>query len=238
MRRRIKQEESILSISPMDNWRITFSDMITLLMTVFVMIVAMGTLNEKTVKKRLGLIKGEEAFIVMPETVPQEGKEALLSEQSAFSSDLMNRIRSSFPEDEKKFFISESDRGTVTTIPASLIFNDSGEKLDANQSKYLDAIASSLKKTRGFISIEGHSARSRDDEADSRLSLDIAAETLDYFIYQSGMSPTRFSIAGYGSKRPLAGKSPKTLLADDYRLDIVILAVKPFTETAGASSTK
>jgi chemotaxis protein MotB len=235
MRRRIKQEESFLSISPMDNWRITFSDMITLLMTFFVMIVAMGTLNEKTVMKRLSLNKDKEVFISMPETVLQESKESLFSEQSAFSADLLNRIRLSFPEDEKRFFISESDRGTVLTIPASLIFDASGEKLNINQSKYLGVLAASLKETRGIISIEGHSAKSGDDEIDSKLSLEMAACALDYFIYESGISPTRFSIAGYGSKRPVTDKNLKTSMPDNYRLEIVILKVRPYTETAGSS---
>jgi chemotaxis protein MotB len=238
MRRRIKQEGSFLSISPMDNWRITFSDMITLLMTFFVMIVAMGTLNEKTLVKRFGLNMDKDVLFGMPETVLLESKESVSSDQPAFSSDMLNRIRLLFPEDEKRFFISESDRGTILTIPASLIFNDSGEMLSEKQSKYLDVIASSLKKTRGFISIEGHSARSRDDEADSRLSLDIASHALDYFIYESGMSPTRFSIAGYGSKRSLADINKKTPVPDDYRLDIVILTVRPYTETAGAPLIK
>ena len=231
--RRIKQEESFLSISPMDNWRITFADMITLLMTFFVMIVAMSTLNEKTVMKRLSLNKDKNVIINIPEAALPASKENLLSEQPAFSAELRNKIGLSFPEDEKRFFISESERGTVLTIPASLIFEVSGGKLNKNASKYLEAIASSLKETRDFISIEGHSAKSGNDEADSKLSLEMAAYALDYFIYEAGFSPTRFSIAGYGSKRPAIDKNPKKTELDNNRLEIVILKVRPYIETAG-----
>ena len=233
--RRIKQEESFLSISPMDNWRITFADMITLLMTFFVMIVAMSTLNEKTVMKRLSLNKDKNVIINIPQAALPASKENLLSEQPAFSAELRNKIGLSFPEDEKRFFISESERGTVLTIPASLIFEVSGGKLNKNASKYLEAIASSLKETRDFISIEGHSNKSGNDEADSKLSLEMAAYALDYFIYEAGFSPTRFSIAGYGSKRPVNYKNPKTSVPDNNCLEIVILKVRPYIETAGTA---
>ena len=236
--RRIKQEESFLSISPMDNWRITFADMITLLMTFFVMIVAMSTLNEKTVMKRLSLNKDKNVIINIPEAALPASKENLLLEQPAFSAELRNKIGLSFTEDETRFFISESERGTVITIPASLIFEASGGKLNKNALKYLEAIASSLKKTRDFISIEGHCAKSGNDEADSKLSLEMAACVLDYFIYDAGFSPTRFSIAGYGSKRPITDKNPKTSVQDNNRLEIVILKVKPYIETAGTALKK
>ena len=216
-----------------ERWLLTYSDMITLLMTFFVMIVAMGTLNEKTVMKRLSLNKDKNVIINIPQAASPASKENLLSEQPAFSAELRNKIGLSFPEDEKRFFISESERGTVLTIPASLIFEVSGGKLNKNASKYLEAIASSLKETRDFISIEGHSAKSGNDEADSKLSLEMAAYALDYFIYEAGFSPTRFSIAGYGSKRPAIDKNPKKTELDNNRLEIVILKVRPYIETAG-----
>ena len=216
-----------------ERWLLTYSDMITLLMTFFVMIVAMGTLNEKTVMKRLSLNKDKNVIINIPQAALPASKENLLSEQPAFSAELRNKIGLSFPEDEKRFFISESERGTVLTIPASLIFEVSGGKLNKNASKYLEAIASSLKETRDFISIEGHSAKSGNDEADSKLSLEMAAYALDYFIYEAGFSPTRFSIAGYGSKRPAIDKNPKKTELDNNRLEIVILKVRPYIETAG-----
>jgi len=235
MRRRIKQEESFLSISPMDNWRITFSDMITLLMTFFIMIVAMSGFNEKTIMNRLSLNKDKAAILNIPEAVLPGSKQNLLSGQSALSADLLNKIKLSFPEDEKGFFISESERGLVLSVPASLIFDASGGNLNKNASKYLDKIASSLKETRDFISIEGHTAKSGDDEADAKLSLGMATNTLDYFIYESGMSPTRFSITGYGSKRPPIYKNAKIPISDNNRLEIVILKLRPYTETAGTA---
>lgn len=235
MRKRFKQEESFLSISPMDNWRITFSDMITLLMTFFVMIVAMSGFNEKTVVKTLSLNKDKNAIINIPETVLPTDKKPLLSAQPVFSADLLNKIILSFPKDERRFFISESERGTVLTMPGSLVFEDGGGKLNNNTLKYLHAIASSLKETREFISIEGHTAKSGDDAADSKLTLEMAASALDYFIYESGMSPTRFSIAGYGSKRPLIDKNAQTAVSDNNRLEIIILKIRPYTETAGTT---
>ncbi len=235
MSRRIKQEESFLSISPMDNWRITFSDMITLLMTFFVMIVAMSGFNEKTVMDRLSLNKGKAAVFNMPEEVLPGSKEKLLSGQNALSAELLNKIKLSFSEEEKGLFISESERGLVLSIPASSIFDASGRNLNKNASKYLDRITFLLKDTRDFISIEGHTARSGADDADASLSLGMAASVLDYFIYESGMSPTRFSITGYGSKRPNIDKNTKMPVSDNNRLEIVILKLRPYTDTAGTA---
>jgi chemotaxis protein MotB len=235
MRRRIKQEENSLNMSPLESWRITFSDMITLLMTFFVMIVAMSTINEKTVMKRLSLDKDKVAIVNIPVEILPNVNESSISGQSVSSANLLNKIRLSFPEDKRGFFISESERGIALSVPASLIFEAAGGKLNKNASKYLNTIASSLKETQDFISIEGHSAKSEDDEADSKLSLGMAASALDYFIFESGMSPTRFSITGYGSKRPLIDKNAKTPVSDNNRLEIIILKVRPYTETAGTA---
>jgi chemotaxis protein MotB len=232
---RVRNEETFLSISPQDSWRITFSDMITLLMTFFVMIVAMSGFNDKTVIKTISLNKDKDIVANLPERVLPPNALAPLSAQSAFSVDLLNKILLPFPEDEGRFFVSESDRGTVLTMSGSLAFENNGAKLNKNALKYLQAIAASLKGTRDFISIEGHTARSGNDAADSKLSLEMAASALDYLIYESGMSPTRFSISGYGSRRPAVYKNNQAM---ESRLEIVILKVKPYTETAGAALTQ
>ncbi|HEY9161903.1 MAG TPA: OmpA family protein [Desulfomonilia bacterium] len=230
---RVRNEETFLSISPQDSWRITFSDVITLLMTFFVMIVAMSGFNDKTIIKTISLNKDKDIVMNLHEKFLPPDAVMLQAAKSAFSVDLLDKILSSFPQDEGRFFISESERGTVLTISDPLVFEPEGAKLSNTALKYLQAIAASLKETQDFISIEGHTARSGNDEADSKLTLQMAASVLDYFIYESGMSPTRFSIAGYGSRRPAIYRNKQAM---ESRLEIVILKVRPYTETAGMAS--
>ncbi len=232
---KVRYENAFLSISPQDSWRTTFSDIITLLMTFFVMIVAMSGFNEKTVVKTLSLNKDKDIAVNLHDKILPSDMVMLSAQQSAFSVDSLNRIISSFPEEEGRFFISESERGTVLTLSGSLAFEREGGKLNKNALKYLRAIAASLKGTQDFISIEGHTANSGNDAMDSKLSLDMAASALDYFIYESGMSPTRFSIAGYGNRRPSIDKNNQAIKS---RLEIVILKVKPYTDTNGTASTQ
>jgi chemotaxis protein MotB len=227
---KVRHEDTFLSISPQDSWRITFSDMITLLMTFFVMIVAMSGFNDRAVIKTLSLNKDKDIVLNLREKVLPSDVISMPAAQSSFSVELLNKILSQFPGDERKFFISESERGMVLTLSGSSAFEREGGKLNNNALKYLKAIAASLKGTREFISIEGHTASTGNDEADSKLTLQMAASVLDYFIYESGMSPTRFSIAGYGSKRPQTDKQNR---AEASRLEIVILKVRPYTDTAG-----
>lgn len=226
--RRKRLENNSIYWSPEDIWRITFSDMIMLLLTFFILIVAMGTLNDKVIKKAtktlrsIGIIEQE----IQEKTILS--KISVFSYQDKFIAEIMKAV-STLPENQdRNFIISENERGITITVPEDEIFEDSSFKIKSGYVNYLKIVAAALKNTSDFISIEGHAARTTNKVKDDSSSLAMASSLLDYFIYDAGMSPTRFSISGYGSAREILGKSKPGAIADNGRIEIVILKSNPY----------
>jgi len=226
MRRKRNNEES-LKISPVESWRVTFLDTITLLMTFFVMFVSMGTISQDFISENLKAIRHPDTI---KGTCPQIGfdarSQAVTSDIEHFT-ELKQRLIKLALEEKSAFFISENDRGITVTIPSGDIFEGAGLKFKPGYDKALGAIVSELRKIRDFISIEGYSGMPSVNEAGIDSSLEMAAKILDYFIYTAGFSPDRFSISGYGVSMV---KDTVNKASRRGHIDIVILKSMPYPE--------
>jgi chemotaxis protein MotB len=214
-----------------ESWRITFADMMTLILAFFIMIVAMSNINENLFTKRLGLTGKTAVFESRAEpAIPYAGK-SIYSKKGQLAGEFREKAEKVLNENEGRFFIAETDRGMSVAIPAADIFDAATGELKKDAARYLSAVAEPLKKTGDFISIEGHFSGFTDQAANGMTSLKIAAAVLDYFIYDAGMSPTRFSVAGYGSLSPCAGTGRNQPAVEAGRVEIVVLKIKPYPES-------
>jgi chemotaxis protein MotB len=228
--RRKRNNDDTLKISPVENWRVTFLDTITLLMTFFVLIFSMGTVSQDIFSEKLKAIRPPD---MLKEIYPQKAVDVqhrIMASDSEYFAQLKLRLIKLALDEKSAFFISESDRGIIMMIPSNDIFEGSGLKFKPGYSKALGAIVSELKKTQDFISIEGYAGKPSENKADINSSLEMAAKILDYFIYEAGFSPERFSISGYGASRSQPVKKTWDAAVKDGRIEIVILKSMPYPE--------
>ena len=219
-----------------DGWMTTFSDMVTLLITFFVLLISMSSMDEKAFREVFGFFS--DALGPLEFSGQQDGTElltlpALIPENRTFDAAILNRQLLHVLEEEDSrgisgsginpFEVRETSRGLVIKMSSDILFYRGSARLKNDSQPVLYSIANTLKETGSFISIDGHTDAMGSPEVNRTLSLKRAESVLDYFIYNAGLSPVRFGIAGYGSTRPVAGNSIEDDMARNRRVEIVLL---------------
>ncbi|HON37781.1 MAG: OmpA/MotB family protein [Desulfomonilia bacterium] len=218
-------------------WLVTFSDMVTLLITFFVLIISMSSMDAKAMKDIFGFfnqavgpldfeqeqeVKGMPALI---ETIPPR----VFYDTISLNRNILNNLESKGigglkGMGEDMFEVRQSSRGLAIMINGDILFNEGSHELKEDALPILESIAQSLHNVDSIISVEGHTDnRGGTPTQQYRLSMRRAGSVLDYFVYAAGMSPTKFALAGYGSSRPVESNGTEQGRKKNRRVEIILL---------------
>jgi chemotaxis protein MotB len=219
-----------------DRWMTTFSDMVTLLITFFVLLISMSSMDAKALKEMFGFfnevmgpleyaevqeIKGLPTLV---ETVPPKVFLDSLSLNRNILNSLEKKGIAGFPGRGKDILeVRESNRGLAVLINGDVLFVQGSAEVTGDAAVILSSVAEMLKDTDATISIEGHTDNQGDTQELYQLSLRRSVSILNHFVYISGLSPTRFGVAGYGSTRPLDTNVTEQGRKKNRRVEIVLL---------------
>ena len=205
-------------------WMVTFSDLLLILLTFFVMLLTMSSMDNKKLK---------EIFMYLKEAV---GVLELAGTRGITDlADFVNK----FNETETPYLIDErllrdlfiplvkpgqnlgkrlkdlsvlieitgDERGIVISFQENILF-DSGEARIKHQAfPVLDVLAEAIDSCPNDILIMGHTdnipIHSGLFLSNWELSGYRGLSVLEYFLKQKRLSPSRFSVGGYGPSRPL-----------------------------------
>ena len=228
-----------------DGWVITFADMISLLLTIFVLLFSMTSLESNKLQRIFGQMKDVPAATQAPApTAPlkvygdvnqlrQSFEQALAAQQPA-ATQATNASQAAnagqVPATAQQpsagtdpFGIEESPRGFAIRLSGDTLFNSGSAVLKPQAYPLLNAAAQAVKDTGAMLAIEGHSDNQGARDFNWNLSLKRAGIVLDYLVYRAGISPTRMALAGYGATRPIAGNDDEAGRAKNRRVEIVLL---------------
>lgn len=135
-----------------------------------------------------------------------------------------------------------AQRGIILTMMTDVLFDSGKVEVNLEGKEMLEKISNVFEDVapQNNIIIEGYT----DDQpvvysswiSNWELSAARALSVLKYFIYDRGLSPGRFSIAGYGEFRPVADNFTESGRRQNRRVEIVILPYQvrkvEFRETA------
>ena len=216
-------------------WLITYSDLITLLLTFFILLLAMADLDPVRFDKASNSLKG--AFGLRPKPT---GTEAIapLFPAPPIKVDQSRRLVISMIynnlEKELKELVSEADQIQVFGLEAdtllvrlnhSLLFNQDDDTLLPAGAAYLDAVSDNVEKLPIYIRIEGHSDTSevvkRFDNS-WELSTARAVSVLRHFVQRGTIALERLSAIGYGTERPIVDSGAELDHARNQRVDIIL----------------
>ena len=219
-----------------DGWMTTFSDMVTLLITFFVLLISMSSMDAKALKEMFGFfnevmgpleyaeIQEIQGLPTLFETVPPKVFIDSLSLNRNILNSLEKKGIASLQGRGKDILeVRESNRGLAVLINGDVLFTKGSEKISDDAAVILSSVAQVLKETDSTISIEGHTDNQGDTKELYRLSLRRSVNILNYFVYISGLSPTRFGVAGYGPTRPIAANATEQGRSKNRRVEIVLL---------------
>ena len=201
-----------------DGWVVTFADMVSLLLTVFVMLFSMTTIEADSLQQMFGRLRDDQVSTlpVKPSRVYNDLAELRLALEQALAAPKPAVGR-------EPFGVQESVRGFAINLSADALFASGSASLKPAAAPLLDAVALALRDSDAQVAVEGHSDSLGASEANWRLSMARAGAVLDYLVYHGALSPTRLALAGYGPTRPVASNADAAGRSRNRRVEIILL---------------
>ncbi len=221
-----------------NEWALAYGDMITLLMTFFVLIIAMSTDSTEITKTR-EYFKGDGDNLLSAD----------LTASGIFSEKIKTQSRMAFDADdlpapvsdldlvredlvvfmtENKLFnvidLKKTREGFTIRISTDILFDSGETTLKVENIYMLDKIAELLGVIPNNVRIDGHTddRYTDDNDAGNRLSIARASRVCDYVIAEEMLATARFGVAGFGRYRPLRPNSNGHNRAKNRRVEIII----------------
>ena len=216
-----------------ERWLLTYSDLITLLLGLFVILYAMSKVDAEKYAEvaaalggvfgggesgKMTVMKGGNGVLELP--IPVTSKER---------EEVQKQVEEGLQHDLKAGHITltSDERGLTLHVAEELGFASGSAEPKREMLRVLDTLSAILRRLPHDIRVEGHT----DDipintlmfRSNWHLSAARAVNTAYYLIESKGFSPEKVSVAGYGEFRPLVPNSNEPNRAKNRRVDIVIL---------------
>lgn len=237
-----------------ERWLITYADMITLLMVLFIVLFSIGQTDlkkfeelkagltesfgargESPIEGGIGVLDGA------PASLDEETAIEILEEQQAAKAAGERQLRETAQEVQTalagkglgdKVTYRLEDRGLVLQIVTDEVLFDLGKAdLRPEGRAVLDGLADALRDVPNRLAVEGHTDNQPINAfpfgSNWELSSYRATTVLRYLVEQKGLDRKRISAGGYGEERPLVPNDTPANRAKNRRVEIVVLASTP-----------
>jgi chemotaxis protein MotB len=221
-----------------NEWALAYGDMITLLMTFFVLIIAMSSDSTEIPKERNNAEGIGDNLIVADLKDSGIFEEKIKSKSRIFVEaddflppisdlDLIREDLIVFMTENKLFNVVDlmkTKEGFTIRISADILFDPGETTLKVENIYMLDKIAELLSVIPNNVRIDGHTddRYTDDNDAGNRLSIARASRVCDYVIEEEMLATARFGVAGFGRYRPLRPNSNERNRAKNRRVEIII----------------
>lgn len=193
-----------------NRWVISYADLVTLLLALFLVMYAVNTANLKAQGQQgVNSIKVETRKDV-PVKMPELQKE-LLKE---------------FKNDENVILLKDT-RGLIIRLKDDVLFGSAESGIQPESYPTLNKIIDILSKIDNPAIIEGHTdtfpIKSEKYSSNWELSTARATSVIDYLVKSKRINPKRLSAVGYGEYAPVAENTSNSGRMKNRRVDIIIL---------------
>ncbi len=232
MRRRRKEPEQ----SKSGEWLTTYSDMVTLLLTFFVLLFSFSEIDAQKFRSIMSSFQGGTGVLEGGTTLEIEELDKLDEFDGILEEDLekLKDILEEYADSiglGSQIVLSVEERGLVIRFMDNVLFDSGKADLKPESIEILKSIAEILNREEfeeRLIKIEGHTDTdpiiySRDFPTNWELSATRATNVLRYLVEEEGIEGSRVSSSGYSFYRPIAPNNTKENKAKNRRVDIVIL---------------
>lgn len=203
---------------------ITYADLITLLLGLFILLYVSSNVDIKKYEKMMssvGDVFGGNTVFKISEQVQIGDKRVVKTIKDQVMEILDQDLLSG------KIALIENDRGVTVSIQDDILFSPGNSVLEASSLQVLTKIASVLKKMPNDIRIEGHTdnipIKTAAVPSNWHLSVARATNTAYYLMTEHGLEPDRVTVVGYAEYNPIESNETPEGRARNRRVDIVIL---------------
>ncbi|MGD9162018.1 MAG: flagellar motor protein MotB [Desulfobacteraceae bacterium] len=205
------------------SWMVTFSDLATLLLTFFVLLLSMSSMDDKSLRSLFtnftsacGILNFKElGEVYRPKDVMINGiyqrlKESLVIKRSDDPVEIPSESEETFlKESGGKVVMQDTEGGFKLVFGHKLMFESGKAGIKEEMKPVLDEVAKFIKASSFQVYIDGHTdnipINSREFPSNTSLSLARAYNIMIYLIEQGEVGSDSIALGGYGAKHPIAG---------------------------------
>ncbi len=223
-----------------ERWLITYADMITLLLAVFIVLYALSDTNARKFAQfaqsvaaafNIDVFSGSQAITVTSGQQSAPNTDSFDSGSGVVATD-MRTVEATV----RDFVVRQGISGQVSVdrvsegiairISDALLFSSGRASLDERSLRIVGIVIDSVRPLPNLLRVEGHT----DDEPPEgpfytdnwRLSVDRAVSVLEA-LAAGGVDPSRLAAAGYGEFKPIVPNTNDEARARNRRVDVLIL---------------
>lgn len=224
-----------------NEWMGTYSDMVTLLMTLFVLLYSMSSVDAakvQAISNAFSVLSGKAADSIL-EYDKYEGTEPIIGGESKVENTIEeseNSENRTMYESVKEFVqenkldstieIAQNEKGVVLQLKDNILFQSGQAELKAESSEILDKINTLISIMPNSVIIEGHTDNIPISNSKFKDNWDLssirATNVLRYFTEIKQQDPTKFRAAGYGQYKPKVENNSDENRAQNRRVNIII----------------
>lgn len=220
-------------------WMTTYGDMITLVLTFFVLLFSFSTIDIQKFQLLIsafqdswGIMERGPSITEPPSNLIDVGSPnndlGMRQEEEIVLKELHEKINE-FIKDEDLIdvvVISIDNKGIMIRFSETVLFDRGSATLKPKAIEILDKLGNILQEIENNIIVEGHTCdlpiRSELFPSNWELSAIRAVNVVRYFSESKGMEARRFSAVGYGEYRPIVVNDLEVNRSSNRRVDIII----------------
>jgi chemotaxis protein MotB len=241
-----------------ERWLLTYADLITLLLALFMMLYAMSVLDLRKYQAfqeafTMGLgghpVQAKDIAPETPKGSPAPTQSSAPDEKTLDQEDLKKlkakldkELKDAGMQDEVQLELQS--RGLVVNVVSGVLFPSASATLTQQGEALLASLGTVFQSFANNLVVEGHTdprpISSSMFPSNWELSTARATAVLRFLISNKSLRETRLSAAGYADTRPRASNATEAGMARNRRVDIVILAgpKHPAITTRSVTATK
>ncbi len=209
-------------------WLTTYSDMVTLLLTFFVMIVAMSEIKKANLMEAMSYFQGRTSVFQNSQpipAVPQPSKDTESQDKGRQVESLMDFIESENLQDKVQINYEEESMHIVITD--EVMFPTGSTALQQTAQKVLALVAQASPDSTESITVIGHTdnvpIRTAQYPSNWELSAARAASVVRFLIDQdNSLSPDKYQAIGKGEFDPVENNDTRDGRARNRRIELLI----------------
>lgn len=226
-------------------WMATFADMMTLLLTFFVLLLSMSSMDQQKIKEALGSLRGSlgvlrggtKSEVNLRELLPSL-EIVEVTPRTVLARTTYEKIRVQLHGQEMGDTVQAdlTEEGVLLHVDSKVLFRTGEGEVGPGAKQVLQKVAEILQENEGHVRIEGHTdnvpIKTIRYPSNWDLSTSRAVSVLRLFVEEMKMDAKSFSAVGYGDTRPIASNLTGEGRARNRRVTIVLLHPKPKTEAS------
>jgi len=227
-------------------WVVTFGDLMSLLLCFFVLLLSFSETDKAVYKQVAGSM--EKAFGVQRKervmdspmgmkiiakdfdqaVVPALPREEIVATQDrdTIKDELKEEVDAYFKEEKDLISIKLEGDIIKISLMGETTFDSGKAKIREKMIPLLKKIASAINKTKGDVTIAGHTdnvpIRTKKFKSNLELSLARALSVSNFLIYKGNVNPKRISTMGFGKYRPVETNDGFKGRRNNRRVEIIL----------------